>query len=148
MTAHEVLPVEEHNGSIISAQLNKALKNADKSAYLSKPRGLINRLHSSHQSNVKPFENAAGILTYDLQYTCKRSSLLRSYPMDKRSSFVKYSNGGCYGFEPYSLFRQLRRGNALHSRAFCCFCLLSLQLFKPHFHINIQFAFIISHRPR
>ena len=97
----------------------------------------INRLHSSHQSCVKPEKDTAGILTYDAAAKpAKNACLLRvaaflpRTPMAyKQFILVKYSNGGCSGLEPDSL---------LH--------LLSKQLFKPYLPYQYLITINLYHK--
>ncbi len=65
----------------------------------------IDRLHSSHQSCVEP-KDTAGILTYDaVENPHGHTFLGHGFPRVLAcSALVKYSNGGCSGFEPDFLF--------------------------------------------
>lgn len=83
-------------------QREKALKLRLKSARLQcRITASIIRLHSSHQSCVKP-KNTAGILTYDPVHDrcagrCAFSEKQELFQWQV-FSYVKYSNGGCPGF--------------------------------------------------
>ena len=72
-----------------------------------------NRLHSSRPIMVNLLENTAGILTYDKRKELVSAERAAFSESPKRSNgiitlhFVKYSNGGCSGFEPDSLLHLL-----------------------------------------